>query len=57
MTRQDFVTIARILAVITGSMDRALATEKAIEECKRDNPRFDEQRFREAITRYRSVNA
>jgi hypothetical protein len=57
MTRKDFQLIARVLAVIPDSLSRALATSAAIEACKADNARFDEQRFREAITRYRSVNA
>jgi len=57
MTRKGFETIARIIAVIPSTLDRALATEKAIELCGADNPRFDAQRFRDAITKARQIKA
>lgn len=57
MTRKDYVALAAVIALCDHDNDRECQTIELVAYCRSTNNLFDEQRFREAITKARSVNA
>ena len=51
MTKKDFKELATILGMIQNESDRISSTDLMIPFCRRNNPRFDEDRFVEWIKR------
>jgi hypothetical protein len=54
MTKKDFKELADIIAGIDSVEEKNIVLEQMIKFCEKQNPRFDENRFREWIRRTRA---